>query len=319
MRCVDIVIVNWNSANQIGECLSSIGRFNTGNISKVVVVDNGSSDGSADNFSDFSYCDSLQIEVVRNADNRGFARACNQGAVLCNADYILFLNPDTKLFEKSLVVPVAFMEDPTNKNVGICGIQLVDKKGRVARTCANFPTLARFIAQAMGLNKIPGLKGTGGHMDDWDHCSEKRVDHVIGAFFLVRKNLFEALSGFDERFFVYLEDIDFSFRAGQQGWKTLYLSDAQAFHEGGGLSKQVMAKRLFYSLRSRLLYGFKHFSWWQAWLLVGVVLLIEPFVRTVFLLFRGDFTGVWDTWSAYNMLYRDFPNFLSISFARKAS
>lgn len=317
MKCIDIVIVNWNSANQTGECLSSIGHFNSGNVSKVVVVDNGSSDGSADGFSDLPDCDSLQIEVVRNPDNRGFARACNQGAILCNADYILFLNPDTLLYEESLAVPMAFMESQINQCVGICGIQLMDKTENIARTCASFPTLVRFLAQATGLNKVPGLKGTGLPMDDWDHRSEKMVDHVIGAFFFVRKDVFKALDGFDERFFVYLEDVDFSFRAEQQGWKTMYLSNAQAFHEGGGLSKQVMVKRLFYSLRSRLLYGFKHFSLWQAWLLMGVVLFVEPFVRTVFLLFRGGHVDIWNTWSAYNMLYRDLNNILSGTYKEK--
>ena len=306
---IDIIIVNWNSGDLLRKCLFSLNRFSCGNVSKVVVVDNGSVDTSADGLGKFDF----PLQVLRNRENLGFARACNQGAAVCDARYLLFLNPDTELFENSLVVPLAFMEDATNSDVGLCGIQLVDEKGRIAHTCAHFPTLSRFSAQAIGLGKIPGLKGVGVHMDEWDHLSEKSVDHVIGAFFFMRRSVFEALNGFDEQFFVYLEDVDFSLRAKQTGWKTAYLTGAQAFHAGGGTSSQVKAARLFYSLRSRLLYGFKHFPPWQAWVLMGITLLLEPLSRSVFSLPRGGIHDVRNTWSGYSMLYRDLPNILGRS------
>jgi len=85
------------------------------------------------------------------------------------------------------------------------------------------------------------------------------VDQVIGAFFLVRRALFETLGGFDERFFMYFEEVDFSKRAQMRGAASVYLGAARAFHSGGYSSRQVKASRLFYSLRSRFLYGFKHF------------------------------------------------------------
>jgi GT2 family glycosyltransferase len=306
---IDIIIVNWNSGDLLRKCLFSLNRFSCGNLSKVVVVDNGSVDTSADGLGKFDF----PLQVLRNRENLGFARACNQGAAVCDARYLLFLNPDTELFDSSLVVPLAFMEDATNLDVGICGIQLVDEKGRVARTCARIPSLSRFAVQAIGLNKFPGLRGAGVHMDEWDHLSDKSVDHVIGAFFFMRRTVFEALNGFDERFFVYLEDVDFSLRAKQVGWKTVYLTGAQAFHQGGGTSRQVKAKRLFYSLRSRLLYGLKHFSLWQAWVLLGLTIVVEPLSRSVFSLFRGGIRDVRNTWRGYSMLYRDLPNILGKS------
>lgn len=120
---------------------------------------------------------------------------------------------------------------------------------------------------------------------------------------MIRREVFEALGGFDERFFVYLEDLDLSFRAHKAGWKSMYLAEAQAYHAGGGTSRQVKAHRLFYSLRSRLLYGFKHFPRWQAWVLVGMTGVIEPFTRTAWCLARGDWAGVRHTWQAYRMLW----------------
>ena len=303
---IDIIIVNWNAGEQLKKCLSSIARFRSENVSKVVVVDNGSRDGSADGLERFD----LPLEILRNGDNLGFAMACNQGAAVCDATYLLFLNPDTELFDNSLSAPHDFMEDELNNNVGICGIQLIDEEGYVSRTCAHFPSLLRFAAQTIGLNKIPGLRGIGVHMDEWNHLSDKSVDHVIGAFFFTRRTVFNALKGFDERFFVYLEDVDFSFRAQQAAWKTVYLTGAQAFHQGGGTSRQVKATRLYYSLRSRLLYGFKHFSPWQAWTLLGITLFLEPLTRSVFSLLRGGIRDVRPSWSGYKMLYHDLPDIL---------
>jgi len=306
---ISIIIVNWNSGNQLGKCLASVASFGSGGVSKVVVVDNDSSDGSADGLERFD----LPLEIILNNDNLGFAHACNQGASVCDERYLLFLNPDTEIFENSLTVPLAFMEDEANQKVSICGIQLVDEKGRVARTCARFPTLWRFAAQTSGVSAIPGLKGAGVRMDEWDHLSNNSVDQVIGAFFFTRRSVFEALKGFDERFFVYFEEVDFSFRAKQAGWKTIYLTGAQAFHEGGGTSRQVKSARLFYSLRSRLLYGFKHFPRWQAWSLTGVTMIVEPLSRSVFSLLRGGMRDVRNTWRGYSMLYRDLANILDNS------
>ena len=301
---VDIIIVNWIAGHQLWRCLRSIERHGRELEGKVVVVDNASTDTSLD----YALTVDLPVHVIRNNDNLGFARACNQGAAVCDAPYLLFLNPDTELYDVSLEVPLEFMENNAHKDVGICGIQLIDEHGNVPKTCARFPSLARFIARILGLNRIPGLKGTGVHMKEWDHQSNRLVDQVIGAFFLVRRKLFEDLEGFDERFFVYFEEVDFSKRARSLGWKTWYLADARAFHAGGGTSKQVKTQRLFYSLRSRLLYAFKHFPRWQAMILVVFTILVEPCTRVLFCLLRFDFQGIKNTLSGYKMLWHSLPD-----------
>ena len=308
---LDIIIVNWNAGRQLRDCLESIVsvRRDGFTLGRVVVVDNASSDGSLDDLDALS----LPLNIIRNSINRGFGAACNQGAALCDARYLLFLNPDTVVFENSFDVPLAFLENEASQDVGICGIQLVDEKGHVAHTCSRFPSLWRFAAQAIGLNKIPGLRTTGMLMAEWDHFSDKLVDQVMGAFFFTRRTVFEGLKGFDERFFVYFEEVDFSLRATKLGWETVYLTGAQAFHQGGGTSRQVKATRLFYSLRSRLLYGFKHFPRWQAWLLLGQMLLVEALGRSIFSLLRGGIKDVRNTWSGYGMLYRDLPGILGKS------
>jgi len=288
---LSIIIVNWNAGQQLHDCLASITQTSMEGFSlaEVIVIDNASKDDSLSAVDQVS----LPLTVIRNDSNRGFAAACNQGAKIAAGNFLLFLNPDMRLFEDSLSTPIAFMARSENAQVGICGIQLVDESGRIARTCTRFPTPTRFFWHALGIDRVfPGL----GHlMHNWDHGSTRTVDHVMGAFYLVRKSTFDQVGGFDERYFVYLEDLDFSFSSNQKGWLTYYLSEARAFHVGGGTSRQVKATRLFYSLRSRLLYGFKHFAPWQAWGLFVMAIIAEPICRVLFTLLRGGSQEVRNT------------------------
>lgn len=298
---LDIVIVNWNAGQLLRECLQSIVSANKEgfSIGGVYVVDNASTDDSLASLDSIA----LPVTLIKNETNAGFAAACNQGARLGSSAFILFLNPDTRLFENSLSLPIGFMAHEQNNNTAICGIQLINAQGLVSRSCAYFPSLSRFAAHSLGLDKLPHLKGTGVPMNDWDHSYDRVVDQVIGAFFLVRRPIFEQLQGFDERFFVYFEEVDFSRRAYKQGWRTMYLAGAMAFHEGGGSSKNVKDVRLYYSLRSRLLYAFKHFSRRHAWVIFFLTVLLEPVSRTFFLLVKGQSGDVANAWRAYGMLY----------------
>jgi GT2 family glycosyltransferase len=151
------------------------------------------------------------------------------------------------------------------------------------------------------------VPAVGHAMNEWDHAITRQVDQVIGAFFVVRHCLFKALHGFDERFFVYFEEVDFSYRAKQLGWASVYLADIQAFHAGGGTSRQVKAKRLFYSLRSRILYAFKHFNLFAALMTLLATLLIEPVSRSVLAISRRSWVSLKETWTAYGMLFRWLP------------
>lgn len=306
---IDIVIVNWCSGQQLKDVFLSIKNFHNECVSSVIIVDNASTD---DSLSNIEAIDNFPFSnhIIRNTRNIGFGAACNQGAMMAQSDYILFLNPDTRLHENSLSVSLNFMRQSTNKYIGICGIQLIDDSTHVSRSCARFPTVQMFAAQALGLDRIIGLSSWKHHMIDWDHSSTREVDHVIGAYYLIRRDLFELLKGFDERFFVYLEDLDLSIRARQAGWRTIYLANAQAFHAGGGTSRQVKDIRLFYSLRSRLLYGFKHFSRAEAWMLVIITLLIEPISRFVFSLVRGGPRDMFNTFRGYTMLWQALPSII---------
>jgi GT2 family glycosyltransferase len=297
---VSVVIVNWNSGGQLAACLASLAHHGGARLGRIIVVDNGSTDGSLEVARTIK-----AVHVVQSDENLGFSRACNLGASHVDDKYLLFLNPDAAVNPGTLDYVVAFMERPENIGVGICGVQLIDERGAVARSCARFPTPLAFCLLSLGLHRVFPRQGV--LMDDWAHDRRKDVDHVIGAFYFVRSDLFRALRGFDERFFVYLEDLDFSLRLHRLGRRCVYLTDVNAFHAGGGTSNQVKDRRLFYALRSRLLFGFKHFDFLGAWVVMLMTVFVEPLVRSAWALGRLSFSSFTATWRGYGMLWRWLP------------
>ena len=298
---LDIVIVNWNSGNLLRACLGSLKNAKTKGfvLNRICVVDNASCDKSIEKLEQLD----LPLEVYRNSTNRGFAAACNQGAAGSHADYLLLLNPDTRVFEDSLRAPIRFLEDTTNRSIAIVGVPNVDEHGEVLRTCARFPTPSKMIVSSLGLDRLMPSLFRGYIMKEWDHRDTRAVEHAIGSFFLVRRWVWEELEGMDERFFLYLEDLDFSLRAYRKGYRCWYLSRARVYHKGGGTSEQIKAARLFYSLDSRLLYARKHFHWSGAAAVAMATVLAEPLVRIAWALVRGKGTEFVETLRGYAMLY----------------
>lgn len=316
-RSLDIVIVNWNSGPQLRRCLDSIqmSKRDVVELTGVVVVDNASIDGSADGL----HFPNLPLALVRNARNLGFAAACNQGGKNSRADYLLFLNPDTILAPESLSTPIEFMQRRENSKIGVCGIQLVDETGKVIRSCRRLPRPAHFYTHILGLNRLFPTLVHNSAMTEWDHDQSRPVEQVIGAFFLVRRNIFEVQGGFDERFFVYFEEVDFLETARREGWLCYFLASAQAYHRGGGCSEQAKAMRMFYSLRSRLLYSYKHFAWTPATGILLSTMLIEPFTRLALAALQGSGSAMRETMQAYLMLWKSLPSLLGLTKALKAS
>jgi N-acetylglucosaminyl-diphospho-decaprenol L-rhamnosyltransferase len=305
---VDIVIVNWNSGDQLRDCLASITRHGGETVSCVIVVDNGSTDGSAD----IATRDD-RLLIVETGRNLGFAAACNLGATHGSANFVLFLNPDAQLLPGSLQLALQFLESDAGKRAGVAGIQLRGDDHLPQRHCTRLPSWRTFAGQSLGLSGIMPRIFPPLFMVDFDHLRTRQVDHVIGAFYVIRRHLFEELNGFDERYFVYFEDLDLSARVAGAGWEIWYVAEAVAYHRGGGTSEQVKAHRLFYSLRSRILYAFKHFANREAWLTTSVILLAEPLARTARALVRASPTELFDSLRGYRMLLSDLPRTLRVS------
>lgn len=301
---VSVIIVNWNAGAQLVDCVLSIAQYHHGLVSSVIIVDNASTDDSLARVEALRNLP-FQLQTVRNHDNRGFGAACNQGAELANSEFILFLNPDTRLFEGSLVKPISFMLQPSNSGIGICGIRLVDEEGNASTSAARFPTLQVMAGEILGLSKLFPSVFPAHLMSSSELQESGFVDQVIGAFFLIRKSVFNLCGGFDERFFVYFEEVDLSLRAKQLGYSSYFMSEVSAFHKGGGCSERVKAARLFYSLRSRIFYARKHYSRME---FVALVLLtgLELPLRLVQGVLRASWSDIKNTFAAYMQLVTYF-------------
>ncbi|TGD99495.1 glycosyltransferase family 2 protein [Methylobacterium nonmethylotrophicum] len=251
---LDVVIVNWNGGALLRACLASLAAAESALgddlALRVVVVDNASTDGSLDDLPLLRH----GPEVIANPDNQGFGRACNAGAARGRAPAILFLNPDARVTAGSLAgAHAALMADP---GTGIVGARLLDEDGRVQRSCARRPTAGSLIGQALLLDRARLVPSH--FMTEWDHGEDRAVDQVMGAFLMIRRPLFASLGGFDERFFVYYEDVDLCARAWGAGAAVRHLAGISVRHEGQGTTRAAKAHRLACFLESQIRYAAKH-------------------------------------------------------------
>jgi hypothetical protein len=144
-------------------------------------------------------------------------------------------------------------------------------------------------------------------MLEWDHETTRSVDQVMGAFLMIRRALFERLKGFDERFFVYFEDLDLCLRIKQQGWSVEHFAGSSAIHEGQGTTRTIVGTRLFYSWRGRLLYAAKNFSRSGLLACLLATLFLEPPIRIAAALGKGSAKDVRSVLSAYRLLLAALP------------
>jgi N-acetylglucosaminyl-diphospho-decaprenol L-rhamnosyltransferase len=302
---ISIITINWNSGHQLRECLEAIVKCDRCEftLDKVIIVDNASTDRSLDGLEQLD----LPLQIIRNTQNQGFGAACNQGAAVSNADYLLFLNPDTRVAADSIDRAACFMDKSLSQKVGVVGIQLVDERGKIQRSCARFPSPTNLWCSILGIDKLVKSPIASYMMTEWNHDNTQQVDHVMGAFYLIRSDLFASLQGFDENFFVYFEDLDLSYRVHQSGWSSHYLADTRCFHKGGGTSEKIKATRLFYSQRSRILYGYKHFNWFHATTIALATLTIEPLTRIGFALLKFSPSQATETIQGYIKIFRSLP------------
>ena len=244
-----------------------------------------------------------ELVVVRHDVNLGFGRACNKGAGVGVAELVLFLNPDACLRPDSLNPVIARLGKSENANVAVFGVKLIDSNGKIWRTCARLPSPTSMCVMTLGIDRLFPIKCPSYVMSEWDHATTRFVDHVIGAFYLIRRRAFESMRGFDEDYFVYLEDLDLSYRLCKAGWRSLYVAEATAYHAGGGSSQQIRARRLAYSVRSRLVFVRKHFQLGSRVLVSTLSLLVEPLIRLTVATCRADWATVKNTFGGYAMLY----------------
>ena len=227
-------------ADLLKNCLSSIERFASVGLSlQVLVVDNNSSDESVEVVRrDFPW-----VTLIANKTNVGFAKANNQAFSQCTGEFVLLLNPDTEVYERSLEIMVEFLRH--HPEYGAAGPKLVSVDQKVWYEGArNLPRLVDVVAEAFMLRRVfPHSKIFGGLlMSYWDHESDRDVDCLQGACILVRRRVIDRVGMLDEALFMYFEDVDFCCRIRQAGLRIRYLSSSVVLHIWQGSTQRSSEK-----------------------------------------------------------------------------
>ncbi len=252
---LSIVIPHRNRKDALRRCLGSI-PLAAGSLSyETIVVDNGSRDGSQEVIRRTF----PKVHLLQNQNNEGFSRAVNQGLRKAAGNYLLCLNNDTFLFPNSLVCLLSFME--MHPDAGISGGKIFNRDGTIQPSARSFPRLetALFNRSSLATRFFPNNPLSRRYLlSDWDRCSVREVDWVSGSFLMIRRSVFEKVGFFDERFFLYCEDVDYCRRAKEMGFRVYYVPDSHIIHEtsysGKGLST------LFFHHQSMYRFYKKHYS-----------------------------------------------------------
>ena len=245
MRSVSAVVVSYNSATYLPDCLRSL---RSEGVSSVVVVDNASSDGSVA----VVQADDPAATVLETGANLGFGTAANQGVAATAGEYVLILNPDT-VVEPGTVKALADALD-RDPDLAVVGPRIENLDGTLYPSVRRFPNLTVAFGHAfLGLVWPANPFTRRYRMLDWDHDrAAADVDWVGGACFLARRTAFEMVGGFDEAYFMYVEDVDLCWRLGQAGWRVGYEPGGRVVHALGGSSRSVPYRMIAEHHRSLL-------------------------------------------------------------------
>lgn len=266
---LSIVIVSYKVKDLLRDCLQSVYENREGLDLEIVVVDNGSEDGSAEMVRE-SF---PQAKVIENRQNLGFARANNQGALQSSGRNILFLNPDTAILGDVLRTTVEYADQ--HPEAGVVGCKILNPDGSLQPSCRSFPSLLNYFFESTFLCKIfPTSRFAGSfYMSHFTYDDTKAVDVVLGAFLLVRREIFEEMGRFDESFFIYSEETDLCYRVKKAGRKVLFFAGAEITHYGGSSTSQDSTRMVQQDHRSRFLFMCKHYGALTAWLSVIIIFL----------------------------------------------
>ena len=277
---MDIIIVSWNVRGALKECLQSIKK--NAPAATVVVVDNASSDGTVEmlkrEFPD--------VRCVFNIANVGFARACNQGAKLCVGDLILFLNPDAVLCPGSIETFESFFA--LQPYVGIAGPKIINDDGTIQPSVRRFPVLRAYLWELLKLERVlPSPFVRRNQYAAFRYDTLRSVDQVMGAALAIRRTLFEELRGFDERFFIWFEEVDLCYRAKALGWLIFFVPNARIIHQrAASFQQRSTVWRYLRFGQSGATYFYVRHRYLSASLIALVVVLYLPVI-----LIPGLFSG----------------------------
>lgn len=281
MNSISIIIVTYNSENEINDCLVSITSSLLDVDYQIIIADNNSTDNT---LSVIHQLDTPNINIIKNQKNYGFTKAVNQCLNLATKNYILFLNPDTILQDDSLIELTKELKN--NETLGAIAPQLRYPNGNIQKSCRRFPRRRNVIYESFGLNKLfkKSKEFNYWKMGDFDHQSNSYVEQPAGAALLIPKAIFQNIGNFDERFPMFFSDVDYCKRITNAGYKIKYFADTYITHKGGASIHRNQNKMIISS----------HLSFWRYFnkynkgllnqilnLIIGLLLLVLIPVRII--------------------------------------
>jgi GT2 family glycosyltransferase len=256
---LSVVIVNWNVKDLLRACLQSVlaAAAQAPHLTtEIIVVDSASADGSAD----MVRAEFPSVRLLASPDNLGYAGGNNAGVDLATGRALFLLNPDTVVNPTALAEMMAYLAE--HPAVGALGPQLLWPDGTGQSSRRRFPTLGRLFWESTLLGQwFPDNKHTRRyHLADIGPEQPQRVDWVVGAAILIRREAWAQVGPIDPDYFMYFEETDWCRRCAEAGWEIHYLPAAQVVHYEGQSSGQVVAARTLRFQRSKLRYTQKYFG-----------------------------------------------------------
>jgi GT2 family glycosyltransferase len=239
---LSIIIVNWNSKEYLLPCLKSIFKGGQGTGWEVIVVDNGTRDGSREEVKKVFPL----VYLIENERNLGFAKAANQGLQKASGRYVLLLNPDTQVKSGAIERLVSFMD--AHSDVGVAGAQLLNADGTKQNSIANFPSLGTELLNKSLLRWLFPKKFPG---KERNYPEPIEVDSVIGACMMVRRDTLDQVGLLDEDYFLFLEETDWCYRMKKEGWRIYHVPQAEIYHFQGKSAETVKKRARVEFYRSR--------------------------------------------------------------------
>ncbi len=281
MNKISIIIVTYHNEDTIRECINSILDKNFNDI-EIIIVDNSNNNKT---FNVIKSIKSKKILVIKPEKNLGFAKGCNLGAKNAHGEYLMFLNPDAIFLNNVCLHLKTFLEK--KDKCAIVGPQIINYINKnIEKTCRNLPNFLTLILQSFGLDKYSGYY----ILNHFSHKETKQVEQIIGACLFIKRKIFNKLNGFDERFFIYFEEVDLCKRTLESGYKIYFYPQAKISHLSGFSCENinVLKKMIIQFRKSRKLYFEKHFGALGKFYSIFFN-KIEGFFKGISLLFLGIF------------------------------
>jgi GT2 family glycosyltransferase len=253
---ISIIIVSWNTARLLENCLASILTNPPRSSFEIWVVDNASTDASPQMVREKF----PQVHLIENRENVGFARANNQAIQQCTGNYILLLNPDTLITSGALQTLADFLDE--HPQTGAVGPRILNPDGSLQISSHPRPTLSRELWRLFHLDAL--LPYAEYLQTKWQTNEAQEVDILMGACLLLRKEVLDQVGLLDEDYFMYSEEVDLCYRIQRAGWRLFWVPQAEVVHFGGQSTQQVPTEMFLNLYHSKIKYFRKHYGWTAA-------------------------------------------------------